>query len=177
MAHPAPPVSRCSCPGGICPRAAPPRCLPSSSPTSHPDLPQPDPPEQLLSPRAPSWEKHSEQRVWACVFPQMWKGYLQRKNTRHDRQAEMVFIGMVSPPLATGRGPGCHCTDTLLCPSPRAQPCTASTAHTPATQDCGGHDGGVQASARGLRGPQGLAEEGQESHSQHIPPTLLNQSP
>ncbi|ELK27537.1 Putative IQ and AAA domain-containing protein 1-like protein [Myotis davidii] len=32
------------------------------------------------------------------VFPQVWKGYLQRKHTQYDRQTEMEFIGMIPLP-------------------------------------------------------------------------------
>ena len=30
---------------------------------------------------------------------QLWKGFAQRRKTREERQNEMMFIGMVAPPL------------------------------------------------------------------------------
>ena len=32
---------------------------------------------------------------------QLWKGFAQRRKTREERQNEMMFIGMVAPPLPT----------------------------------------------------------------------------
>lgn len=91
------------------------------------------------------------------MFPQVWKGYLQRKHTQQDRQTEMEFIGMVSPSLATGRGPGLPVYGTFFCvPAPEHSPVQPALPTPPTTQDCGGHDGGEQANARGPDGSSGL---------------------
>ncbi|CAK6434212.1 unnamed protein product [Pipistrellus nathusii] len=47
--------------------------------------------------REGGWHKFNQNQA-ATTIQKMWKGYLQRKNTRHDRQAEMVFIGMTPLP-------------------------------------------------------------------------------
>ncbi|XP_053464724.1 IQ and AAA domain-containing protein 1-like [Nycticebus coucang] len=43
------------------------------------------------------WHKFSQDQA-AVTVQKVWKGYLQRKRTQQDRQAEMEFIGMLPPP-------------------------------------------------------------------------------